>query len=294
MSGWLRFWGVRGSLPTPGLATACFGGNTACVEVRLAGRVIILDAGSGLRELGDALAAEYATLDVDLLLTHAHFDHICGLPFFAPMYRAADQVRLWAGHLPAGQHIGDILSVTLSEPLMPSLTEAMLASVTYHDFTAGEAISLAPGLLARSRMLRHPGGACGYRLESGGVSVAYVTDTEHPTEGFDSNVLELAAGTDVMIYDANYSETDYADHVGWGHSTWEHAVALADAAQAELLVLFHHNLTYNDARMRQIEAAATARRPATIVAREGMRLDLPLPSHPPGPALTEDKAPKSS
>src|ERR1700733_7145619 len=148
MSGWLRFWGVRGSLPTPGLATAGFGGNTACVEVRLAGRVIILDAGSGLRELGDALAAEYATLDVDLLLTHAHLDHICGLPFFAPMYRAADQVRLWSGHLPAGQHIGDILSVTLSEPLMPSLTKAMLASVAYHDFTAGDVLSLAPGLQA--------------------------------------------------------------------------------------------------------------------------------------------------
>jgi phosphoribosyl 1,2-cyclic phosphodiesterase len=281
MSVWLRFWGVRGSLPTPGLATANFGGNTACVEVRLAGRVIILDAGSGLRELGDALAAEYATVDVDLLLTHAHLDHICGLPFFAPMYRADDRVRLWAGHLPAGQHIGDILSVTLSEPLMPSLTKAMLASVTYHDFTAGEAISLAPGVLARSRMLRHPGGACGYRLESGGASVAYITDTEHPPEGFDPNVMALAAGADIMIYDANYSEADYPEHIGWGHSTWEHAVALADAAQAGLLVLFHHNLTYNDARMHQIEAAAAARRPGTIVAREGMRLDLPGKPQPP-------------
>ena len=275
MSSWLRFWGVRGSLPTPGMATVGFGGNTACVEVRLAGRVIILDAGSGLRELGDALAAEYATLDVDLLLTHAHFDHICGLPFFAPMYRDTDQVRLWSGHLPVGQHIGDILSVTLSEPLMPSLSNAILAQVTYHDFTAGAALPLAPGLVAQTRMLRHPGGACGYRLESAGASVAYITDTEHPPEGFDPNVLDLAAGADIMIYDANYAGADYPEHAGWGHSTWEHAVALADAAGAKLLVLFHHNLTYNDAVMQQIESAATARRPGTIVAREGARLDLP-------------------
>lgn len=266
--GYLRFWGVRGSLPVPGPDTVRYGGNTACVELWLGGALVVLDGGSGLRALGAALPKD---LELDLLLSHTHLDHVCGLPFFAPLFQTAGQVRIWA----ADRSIRDVLRAIWSEPLMPSVQAGMRAHLTFRDFRSGDTLTLRPGLVARTVLLNHPGSTCGYRIEGAGVAVVYMTDTEPGGSDLDPAVVALAAGADVLVHDASYLPERYPAHAGWGHSTWEHAVALADAAGVGRLVLFHHDPGHDDGCLDRIAASAAERRPGTVMAREGLRLELP-------------------
>jgi phosphoribosyl 1,2-cyclic phosphodiesterase len=270
----VRFWGVRGSLPAPGPATIRYGGNTICVELRCGPHLVILDAGTGLRDLGVALAAKDAPVDADLLLSHTHLDHICGLPFFKPMYDPTASLRFWAGHLSPPASIAEALRLSWSAPLMPDMEAGFRACRTFHDFTPGDVLSLRPGLRVTTVRLRHPGDAVGYRVEWAGASLCYITDTEHPPAGPDEALLRFVAGAGVMIYDATYTEAEYKSRVGWGHSTWEAAVALADAAAVGRLVLFHHDPLRDDAALKAIARSAAGRRRGTLVAREGMNIDV--------------------
>ena len=268
----VRFWGVRGSLPAPGPATVRYGGNTICVELRCGPHLLILDAGSGLRDLGEALVREAEPVDADVLLSHTHIDHICGLPFFAPMYDAATTLRFWSGHLSPPAGIAAALRLSWSAPLMPDMDGEFRAGRTFHDFTLGHDLPLAAGPRVGTVRLRHPGGAIGYRIEWAGASVCYITDTEHPADGLDDVLLRFIAGSDVMIYDATYTEAEYASHIGWGHSTWQAGVALADAGAVGRLVLFHHDPGHDDMAMDQIARAAAKRRRGTLTAKDGMRI----------------------
>jgi len=268
----LRFWGVRGSLAAPGAATARYGGNTICIELRCGPHLLILDAGSGMRGLGQALRKTAAPVDADVLLTHTHFDHICGLPFFAPMFDPATTLRFWSGHLSPPAGIEAALRLSWSAPLMPDMEAEFRARRTFHDFTPGDDLQLSPGLRVGTVPLRHPGGAIGYRIKWAGASVCYITDTEHPADGLDDVLLRFIAGSDVMIYDATYTEAEYPSCVGWGHSTWQAGVALADAGAVGRLVLFHHDPSHDDTMMDQIARAAARRRRGTVTAKEGMRM----------------------
>jgi phosphoribosyl 1,2-cyclic phosphodiesterase len=268
----LQFWGVRGSLPTPGPATVRYGGNTICVELRCGPHLLILDAGSGLRELGRALAASGVPVDADILLSHTHLDHICGLPFFAAMFDPWARLRFWGGHLAPPDGIAKALLRSWQAPLMPNMDEEFRARTEFHDFAAGDDLQLQPSLGVRTTSLRHPGNAIGYRVDWNGASVCYITDTEHPADGPDSNLLQLVAGADVMIYDASYTDAEYPSRVGLGHSTWQAGTNLADAAAVRQLILFHHDPSHDDATMDGIAKAVADRRPGSLVAREGMRL----------------------
>ena len=217
----LRFWGVRGSLPAPGAATARYGGNTLCVELLCGPHLLILDAGSGLRELGTALTARGVPVDVDILLSHTHLDHICGLPFFAVMYNPQARIRFWGGHLAPPACIAEALRISWRAPFMPNMDAEFRAHTAFHDFVAGDHLQLHPGLRIGTTALRHPGNSVGYRIEWAGSSVCYVTDTEHPADGLDDNLRRFAQGADIMIYDATYTASGYQSRVGWGHSTWQ-------------------------------------------------------------------------
>lgn len=270
----VKFWGVRGSVPTPGAGTLAYGGNTACVELRCGGRRVILDAGTGLRELGRVIAAEGAAADLDLLLTHCHVDHMLGLPFFAPAFAPGAKLRLFAGHLSEHQRLESMVAQLMIPPLLPITPQMFKANIDYRDFMAGETFALGDGVTVRTAPLRHPGGATGYRVEWAGSSVCYFTDHEHGPDGPDPDLVDLARGADVLIYDATFTAAEYMRCAGWGHSTWQEGAKLADAAGVARFVLFHHLPERDDAALAAIEAEAAAARPGTVAAREGTEIVL--------------------
>jgi phosphoribosyl 1,2-cyclic phosphodiesterase len=267
----VRFWGVRGSIACPGPDTVRYGGNTSCVEIRCGKDLLIMDGGTGLRELGRELLKN-GPINADLFYTHTHFDHICGLPFFGPAYVRGNMIRLWAGHLLPDNGIEDVLCGMMMAPLFPVPMSLLNPQVSFCDFHQGETLQPRPGITLRTGKLNHPNGATGYRVEHGGKVVAYITDTEHRKDGLDQNVLALIDGADIFIYDSTYTEAEYPDHVDWGHSTWEEGVRLAEAAKVKTFVIFHHDPGHDDAFMDRVGSDAQARRPGTIVAREGMVL----------------------
>jgi phosphoribosyl 1,2-cyclic phosphodiesterase len=267
----VRFWGVRGSIPCPGPETVRYGGNTSCVEIRCGEHLLIMDGGTGLREFGSALLKN-GPINADIFYTHTHFDHICGLPFFAPAYVRGNKIRLWAGHLLPEHCLEDVLCGMMMAPLFPVPMSLLTRQVSFKDFRHGETLHPRAGVTLHTGALNHPNGATGYRVDYGGKSVAYITDTEHRQNGLDANVLALIDGADIFIYDSTYTEEEYPAHLDWGHSTWEEGIRLADAAKAKTLVIFHHDPGHDDAFMDRVASAAQKRRPSTIVAREGMVL----------------------
>ena len=270
----VRFWGVRGSIAAPGPATARYGGNTSSIEVRCGARLLLLDAGTGMRYLGNTLAAE-EPLDADILLTHTHFDHVCGLPFFKPFFQPKNSFRLWAGHLGADLDLQRVLREFMMAPLFPVPPDVFKATIEYRDFKGGETLPLAraPGIAVRTAALNHPNGATGYRIEYAGKSACYITDTEHLPGRPDNNVLGLIEGADIVIYDCMYTDEEYArSYVGWGHSTWQEAVRLCKSAGVKKLVVFHHDPDHDDDLLDGIGREVAAAMPGAILAREGLEL----------------------
>jgi phosphoribosyl 1,2-cyclic phosphodiesterase len=271
---WLRFWGVRGTVTCPGPETLRYGGNTACIEVMCSGQRLILDAGTGLRALGASLNGRH-DLKGHIFLTHTHIDHIIGFPFFRPAYSANNRFELWAGHL--GGETGaleGVLADLMRAPIFPVPLNIMHACIAFHDFAAGAAIEPVPGVTLRTTPLNHPNGATGYRVEHAGRSFCYATDTEHRAGGLDRNILELIAGSELLIYDATYTEAEYARFRGWGHSTWNEGVRLCEAAGVPRLIAFHHDPDHTDADLDRVAAELARALPGSQVAQEGMVLHL--------------------
>ena len=268
----VRFWGVRGSIAAPGPATARYGGNTSSIEVRCGKCLILLDAGTGMRYLGNRLVDE-APLDADIFFTHTHFDHVCGLPFFKPFFQPQNAFRLWAGHLGGSMPLQRVMRDFMMAPLFPVPPEVFKATMEYRDFAGGDTLAPAPGVVMRTAVLNHPDGAVGYRIEYGGKSVCYVTDTEHVPGTRDRNVLALIEGADIVIYDCMYTDEEYARaYVGWGHSTWQEAVRLCKPACVKKLVVFHHDPDHDDDRLDAIGREVDAALPGAVMAREGLTL----------------------
>jgi phosphoribosyl 1,2-cyclic phosphodiesterase len=270
----VRFWGVRGSIACPGPSTSRYGGNTPCVEVRCGPHTLIFDAGTGIRPLGDALTKAANTSDFDIFLSHGHIDHVIGLPFFAPLFVNNQVVRVWAGTLQPAGGVQEAVRKLMSFPFFPLQVDALHAELEFRDFRVGDTINPRPGITLRTAPLNHPGGAVGYRIDHGGQSVAYVTDVEMGNGPIDPAMLALTEGASLLILDTTYNDQELPSHVGWGHSSWQQGVRLANEAGARQLCLFHHDPDHDDKFMDRIATAAEAARPGTIVATEGMQIDL--------------------
>jgi phosphoribosyl 1,2-cyclic phosphodiesterase len=270
----VRFWGVRGSIPSPGSRTARYGGNTACVEVRCGDNLLIFDAGTGLRLLGNELAQAAAGVNTDIFLSHCHIDHVAGLPFFAPFFLPASQIRVWAGNLLPERALAQVARMVMSEPLFPSTTGIFKANIKFRDFHSGAVLEPHRGITLRTAPLNHPGRATGYRLEYRDRSIAYITDTEHQPGWPDPHVLALADGVDLLIYDGNYTDEEFVARAGWGHSTWQEGVRIAKAGGAKMLAIFHHDPDHDDDFLDDLQAQATALHPGAVVAAEGMVLPI--------------------
>ena len=270
----VRFWGVRGSIPAPGPDTTRYGGNTPCIEVRCGEHMIILDAGSGIRLLGNELMRGKSKVDAELLFSHCHVDHISGLPFFAPAFVPGNRLRLWAGNLMPAYRLEEVVRRIISPPLFPVEVEIFKARMEYRDFRAGDVLEPRPGVTVRTAPLDHPDGSTGYRIEYGGLSIAYITDTETRHDDCIRRITSLAQGVELMIFDCTYTEAELPSRVGWGHSSWQQGLRLAEAAGAKVFCLFHHDPDRDDRAMDRIATAVEAARAGTIVAREGLVVDL--------------------
>jgi phosphoribosyl 1,2-cyclic phosphodiesterase len=274
----VRFWGVRGSISCSGAEYARYGGNTSCLEVSAGSRRLIFDAGTGIRALGLELA-RLAPLDIDIYFTHTHLDHLAGLTFFAPLFDERNSVRMWAGHLEAPYTLKKVVANLMQAPIYPVTLEVFKAKVSFTEFKSGDHLMCGPVQLSTAP-LNHPNGATGYRIEYGGKSICYITDTEHRLGEIDMRIVELCRGADVMIYDSSYTDEEYARYKGWGHSTWQEGVRIADAAGVGTLAIFHHDPSHSDAFMDDVAREAAAMRPGTVpsglprvlVAHEGLTL----------------------
>ena len=263
----IRFWGTRGSIPTPGQRTVRYGGNTACVEVRDAsGHLLVLDAGTGLRELGINLNGA-SPLTVDVLLSHLHWDHIQGIPFFRPAFDPKSTLRLYGPR----QHrpLREVLGLGMDDPFFPVDLDGLPAQLEVHEIESGSTRDVGP-YRVRATTIFHPAPALAYRVEADGRSLVYATDTEDPFSGQPNPVVELAAGADALIHDGQYLDGDFKP--GWGHSTVATALDVARRAKVKKLILYHHDPDRTDDALDRIGADAQRAAGATlevIVAREG-------------------------
>jgi phosphoribosyl 1,2-cyclic phosphodiesterase len=268
----VRIWGERGSIACSGPRTARYGGNTTSIEVRCGARMLLFVAGTGLRYLGNSLAS--TPIEADLFLTHTHFDHVCGLPFFRPFFQPQNRFRLWAGHLAEGMTLRRVLGEFMMSPLFPVPPQVFRARMEYREFKAGETLRPAPNIAVRTATLNHPDGATGYRVEFGGRSLCYLTDTEHVPGAPDRNILALIEGADLVIYDSMYTDSEYDTYVGWGHSTWQEGVRLCRAARAKRLAVFHHDPEHDDDMLDGIAREVEKELPGSVVAKDGLLLQL--------------------
>ena len=288
----VTFWGTRGSIPTPGPDTARYGGNTSCVAVERrqdeGQHLVVLDAGTGIRPLGmELMGRANGTVAVDLLVTHTHWDHIQGLPFFAPFFSPGNTVRIW-GPQQGDVDLGTILRQQMHPVVFPVPLDALAADLGVEHVQPGP--FQVDGFQVQSMRLRHPGMTLGYSLQpiEGGAKLAYVTDNELGDggryavggAGWREECVAFLDRAEVMIHDAMYSPDELAGKRGWGHSSYEEAIALACEAGVKQLVLFHHRPEHDDAAMDAM--VATARGAAAshgdavdvIAATEGLQLTL--------------------
>ncbi|MEB3273546.1 MAG: MBL fold metallo-hydrolase [Prochlorothrix sp.] len=273
----VRFWGVRGSIACPGPETVRYGGNTPCVEVQAGKNRLIFDGGTGLRVLGQHLLKELP-VTAHLFFTHSHWDHIQGFPFFVPAFIPGNCFNIYDTIAPDGSRIEQRLSGQMLHPNFPVPLQIMGSDLHFHDLEVEKPLDLGEGLVVENALLNHPGEAVGYRINWQGHGVAYVTDTEHFPDRLDENVLKLAQDADVLIYDATYTDMEYSSEksskVGWGHSTWQEGVKLAEAAKVKTFVIFHHDPLHNDDFLDEMGKAAADRFPGAVMAKEGMVLSL--------------------
>jgi phosphoribosyl 1,2-cyclic phosphodiesterase len=246
----VTLWGTRGSLASPGPETVKYGGNTSCVEVRAAdGTVLVLDGGTGIRRLGDAIVDEIER--VDLLLTHLHMDHIQGLGFFEPFFRPTIEAHIW-GPSSTTLDLRTRLGRYLSPPLFPVRLRDLPSRPTLHDVVELGTFRIGPFTID-AELVCHPGPTVGYRIEADGASLAYLPDHEPalglgelPDDPEDVPGLGLAEGVDLLIHDSMYTEREYPRYVGWGHSSHPQALAFAKAAGVKRFVTFHHEPNHSD------------------------------------------------
>jgi len=272
----ITFWGVRGSIPTPGPATVKIGGNTSCVEVRAGKAILIFDGGTGLRLLGKKLQKEMP-LTAYMFFSHVHWDHIQGFPFFEPAFVAGNVFHLYGGNN-VSRTLEETLAGQMDHPNFPVHLGTMAAQMKFLDMAEGEPVEIDDGDGGKVRVTsaagNHPQGVFAFRVEHQGKAIVYATDTEHYAGRIDQKLVDLSKGASALIYDSQYTPEEYSSKKGWGHSTFEEGAKIAKLAGVQRLVLFHHDPTQSDAAVQEKERRAKTVFGDVIAAYEGLTLEV--------------------
>ncbi len=284
----LKFWGVRGSIPTPGPTTVRYGGNTACVELQLGERLFILDAGSGIRALGQELLKRKSPMEAHVFISHTHWDHIQGIPFFTPAYIPGNHI-VFHGANEVNKALEKMIADQMDSTYFPVEMDDMGAKLDFQAFSEGK--YQVDGIRVETMYVNHPGNSLGYKFRFEGKTLVYISDNE-PFQaapageegwiGEDGNLklIEFISGADVLIHDAQYTPEEYEKHVTWGHSPFTYTVELAVEAGVKNLFLFHHDPLHNDDTIDAIlEAARSLAKKSKVklevsAAKEGSAIEL--------------------
>ena len=271
----VRFWGVRGSIPCPGPDTVIYGGNTSCIEIRANDRLLIIDMGSGARPLGDWLLAndykKYGKIKADIFISHTHWDHIIGFPMFTPIYNNNSELKITGPVVSENESLKDIFEAQFSHNYWPVRYEELAAKIEYNQIKETE-LNLGDGLVVTSKFLHHPVICLGYRFNFMGKSMAVVYDHEPFAESQENEkVVQFLKDVDLLIHDAQYTSDEYKAHLGWGHSSLDHAAKTAAEAGVKKLLFFHHEPTRTDNQLIQLEKEYSQK---AAFAKEGMLLEV--------------------
>lgn len=271
----IKFWGVRGSTPTPQAENLRYGGNTSCVEVRLGDQIYIFDCGTGFRVLGHELEREFGArpFSAHVFVSHFHWDHIQGMPFFRPLYNSPNSEFIF--HSPRRTRgLEQVFAEQMASPYFPVNLDQMKAKRDFYDIQNG-CLPMDDGIRIKTAWLNHPQGCMGFRIETKAGVLVYATDNEPGDPEFDKAVRKLAEGADVLIYDAQYLPEEYlARRVGWGHSHWREAVNVVMESGAKELILYHHDPDHTDAIVDEVVQKARSYYPTVRAAAEGMEIIL--------------------
>jgi len=277
----VRFWGVRGSIPSPGPHTVRFGGNTSCVEVDIEDEILIFDGGSGLRLLGkDLIRRGLQHVYASLFFSHTHWDHIQGFPFFPQVFLGGNTFTLY-GAKNVNPSLAQTMEGQMEGPNFPVMLKECSSSLEFHDLAEDETLRIDLNPTQKTRhlvvswaRLNHPGGVYAYRVDYKNRSVVYATDTEHAAGKPDQRLITLAKGADVLIYDSQYTPEEFHSKQGWGHSTFEEGTSISRSAGVKQLILFHHDPDRTDEQVLEIEERARKLFPESQAAREGLILEI--------------------
>jgi phosphoribosyl 1,2-cyclic phosphodiesterase len=267
----VKIWGCRGSIACPAPTHLKYGGNTTSLEVDVGDQKFLLDCGTGIRNLGQQIMKSDMP-HCHILLTHTHWDHINGFPFFVPAFDKRRTFDIMAGHLTDKGGVKNIFETQMDNPMFPVPLEAMQAKLTFSDFVAGEKLDIGTSSKTKvtTALLNHPNGATGYRIEHDGRAMCLITDTEHKLDKPDENILKLIEGADLVIYDSTYTEEEFPSKIGWGHSTWNEGVKLCKMAGAKRLGIFHHDPEHDDVFMDKLADDAAKAWDGAFVIQENM------------------------
>ncbi|MBI5208334.1 MAG: MBL fold metallo-hydrolase [Candidatus Firestonebacteria bacterium] len=284
----IKFWGVRGSIPVSDKKVIKYGGNTTCVEILTDdNHTIIIDAGTGLRSLGNnLLTGDFGKGKgkASFLFTHTHWDHIQGFPFFVPFFigkKESDNNKIkgmcnefhFYGEKKGWRTLERILSDQMKSPYFPVTLKDMNAIFNFSNITENDEFYIGDTKIT-CKFLRHPDSALGYRIECNGKIYAHVCDTEHPEAGIDSNVLELAKGSDIFVYDSQFTPEEYPKFKNWGHSTWQEGIKISQKIGADKLYLFHHAPSHDDDFMDIVIEEASSHFKETHAAMDGLEINI--------------------
>jgi len=274
----VRFWGVRGSIPSPGPNTVIYGGNTACLEIRAGERLLIIDLGSGVHPFGEWLMEndlkKYGKIKADVFLTHTHWDHVMGFPMFTPVYVSGTELCITGSASIENSTLQSIIENQLSSQYWPVQADRLAAKIKYNQIKE-TTLELGDDLFVASKYLNHPNLCLGYRITYKGKSIATVYDHEqYSSDAENEKVRQFIKGADIVIHDAQYTQEEYASHKGWGHCSYDQVLKSTEGLGIGRIVLFHHEPSRKDKDLEQIEKShASKTNPKIIVAREEMTLE---------------------